>query len=190
MRLAAVLALLTASPAGAADPIHADRQEIHYVVTGSTAREILDSLDRQRRNAGVNYYAEARWAVQWRYDYGSPTRNACAVRNPRIVLVELTTLPRWERPRAVSGALEAQWARFMENLRRHELGHLEHGRRAAAEILAMLQKSRGAGCDELGVKVNAAGDAIVKRYGDLDRRYDVETQHGRTQGAWWTVSGP
>lgn len=77
-------------------------------------------------------------------------------------------LPRWNRPASTSDVLAARWSRFIHALRRHELGHATMVRQAVA---------RRSGC------VSVSGWDAVQARSD---RYDALTDHGRTQGAWWS----
>jgi hypothetical protein len=77
-------------------------------------------------------------------------------------------LPHWIRPDGASDGLATKWRRFFRALRRHELGHVTFVRQAVA---------RGEGC------VQVSGWSAVQ---DRSDRYDRITDHGRTQGAYWS----
>jgi len=67
----------------------------------------------------------------------------------------------------------------------HELGHYDFAKRAAtdkeSEILSMSEMDI---CTALEAAANELGNQTLNEYQAVERRYDVDTDHGRTQGAW------
>ena len=185
----AALALGGTAVAWAGGDVRKDSKEFQYNVSGTTAQQVLDDMRRQAQRVGEDYFAEAKWRIDWRYDYDRPTRNACRVKDLRVYLTERVTLPHWTGAGAAT-ALVAQWQSFVAAVRQHELGHLAHGRQAANDVRDELQKLRARDCEILEQRADETGTSIVKRYAAMDVEYDARTEHGKTQGAWWTVEAP
>lgn len=132
------------------------------------------------REDGQRFHGHAKWHVNWRFWWNEDARG-CSIYRSTVALTGRITLPELEQ---ASAANQARFDRYIVNLETHELGHIEHGRRAAAEVDEFLGSlPRAKTCGALEAKVNAAGHAIVDRYSAEDRRYDEATGHGRSQGA-------
>ncbi len=160
--LAALLIAAAAAPVPAAVPAQqpaetapegfsTEIRETTYAVAGTTAR----ALRRAMRETGPKgYWAYTRWRVRWSSD--------CEVR-----LTISYTFPELADRAAVPLPLRQNWDAMLVALKAHEQRHGDHGRQAAAEILA-------AGCK--GAK------AIIRRWSREDGRLDARTRHGRTEG--------
>jgi len=92
-------------------------------------------------------------------------------------------------PRLVGGSSEQKqrFETYLSRLREHELGHYEIGREAALELEQQFYALHpAASCGELQSAAREAGARLLPRYEAMGDTYDVQTEHGRTQGAWLT----
>jgi len=140
---------LIAGPALAGNVRH-DHTERTYAVTSTTLAAITSEMNR---NGPRGYWAYAEWYVQW--------SGSCDV-----VLTTTVTFPELASPNRLSAAEKASWDRMVTALRKHEMGHVDHGRAAAKEIAADCRN----------------GDAIIRKYNAMDLQYDRVTDHGRRDG--------
>ena len=143
-----------ATPALAQDDIAVDVTYDSYVITGET----LDDLKSAMTADGPNgYWAYTVWQVDWTGD--------CA-----LTVTATITLPELDDTADLDDADIAEFDRMVAALEAHELGHVDFGIGFAEEV-------RDAGCD-----VDAA--AVQAPYIEAEKQYDVDTEHGYTQGVY------
>ena len=145
-----------------------------YVVTGSTANQIRQSINQNR---DMEYDAYTGWYVGWRF--------ADCFGNGLSVTVDLTySFPEWEPSASASPQLIASWETYMDALFCHEYGHAKHGLDCANEVFTALSAiDAGGNCAEQQSRAAAAFDAILEVCNQRDAQYDADTNHGGTMGA-------
>lgn len=149
--IVALLILVISTVASFANPT-INTQWQTYSVTSATPDQILRELNQKGPNG---YWGYTRWYVRW--------TNDC-----QVSLEILYTMPKHERPNAMSAHTRARWDKMIVALAAHEQRHGAHGISAAREL----------------VQVNCRnGDAIIAKWSEQDRLYDQRTGHGRTEGA-------
>jgi predicted secreted Zn-dependent protease len=136
----------------------------YYDVSGSSAQEIRDNLNKSHSNGGLDGHTG--WNVSW----GS--RGADCTLDTRLRV----RLPRWLPPADADPALILHWNTYAGSLARHEQGHVQLARQGFAKMQQTLQ---GSTCAEADAKLNA----VLNEMRQADQRYDAETNHGVTQGA-------
>lgn len=145
-----------------------------YFVSGNSAGQIRQSIDQSR---DTDYDAFTDWYVSWQF--------ADCNGGGLVVSVELTyTYPEWTAPATASIDLVDSWDSYMKALFCHEYGHAKHGIDCANEVYTALAALDSDGnCNEQQAKAEAAFDAILDKYNELDIQYDDDTSHGATMGA-------
>lgn len=157
---------------------------IEYEVRGATSEALGAALDAAApRVEGRRFRGVTRWNARWRFRT-TPSGFSCEITDVEVRLTVTTTVPRWDPPAGAEPGLAGRWADYRKALDRHEAGHRDLAVRAANDVARTLGGVR-TGCAVAAEEANARADWIVERYRDLNRRYDVETGHGRTQGASW-----
>jgi len=177
------------------------RLDSDYEVVGRSAFGIRRSLNERRIAAvGMPYDAITSTTLRWFYarapaeaaPSAPSAANACAIRRPRVELWIEVTLPRWVGAslpprrglaRLFQRALLRRWARYLEALTTHEEGHVEIGRRVAADLHRDLSSLPIQDCSQLDARVEALGRAAVDRLRAEHVRYDADTRHGLATGA-------
>ena len=184
--LIALLPLLLCLALPAQAEVQERLQEQFYdlqVASGQSLSRAIDQASPIRQNGQI-YHAYTSWQVQWNYWWREQRDGRCQIDLTRTQLHATITLPR------LSGGDAQQRQRFtqyLSALREHELGHYRIGQAAAAEIdAALLQTPEHPSCAELQRQANQRANAILQRHIERERRYDRDTGHGRTQGAWLT----
>ena len=156
-----------------------------YVVTGTTPAAMRMALDKARpaTSDGKPHDATTRWFVRWRY--GTATVQAgCGVSRFDVSLETITTLPDWADEPSAPRPLVRQWARYFQALLVHEAGHRIIGGAAAAALRDAGSRVRPQSqCDLLATEIKRTAEDVLNDYRKRDREYDLETEHGRTQGA-------
>ena len=182
----ALLPLLLSLTLPATADVQERLQEQFYdlqVASGQSLSRAINQASPIRQNGQI-YHAYTRWQVQWNYWWREQRDGRCQIDLTRTQLHATLTLPR------LSGGDAQQRQRFehyLGALREHELGHFRIGQAAAAEIdKALLQTPEYPTCAELQQQANQRANTVLQRYIEQERRYDRDTDHGRTQGAWLT----
>lgn len=161
-------------------------QEQYYdlqVASGESLSRAINQASPIRQNGQI-YHAYTRWQVQWNFWWREQRDGRCQIDLTRTRLSATITLPR------LGGGDAQQRQRFEQYLgalREHELGHYRIGQAAAAEIdAALLATPEYPSCTELQQQANQRANAVLQRHVEHERRYDRDTGHGRSQGAWLT----
>lgn len=175
------LSMVTASHANSLS--HKAIEYHYYPVEGATFHALRDSLNR---NGPHGFHAYTAWHVSWQYDY-APSPKQCGLTNIQVTQTANITFPEWNRPLSASSPLQQAWQRYANALMEHELGHVKHGQLAKQAIEAHLKElSPATNCKAISRKANAGAYKILHHYQTEDKNYDRQTQHGKTQGAWFT----
>ncbi|HJP97042.1 MAG TPA: DUF922 domain-containing Zn-dependent protease [Rhodanobacteraceae bacterium] len=178
--LVALAALLALSVAYAGDATI-----VYYDVAGNTANALRRQLNEKGPlgESGKRFDAYTHWYVNWRYRY-RPTATGCEFTNVTVSVTGTITLPRRVDESQAPELLEQDWNHYLAALHLHEHGHYVHGLDAAREIEALGRSFHAAGdCGTFVADFNRRARAITDRYAAMDKTYDRDTDHGRTQGA-------
>lgn len=156
----------------------------HYEVPvhpGWSLRQALNAASPVRSNGAI-FHAYTRWNVNWHYHYQRANDALCRMDSVHTTLTVTMTLP---QPSAPALAHDAVFVAYLAALRRHEQGHYEIARRAAAAIDAGILALPGQdSCDALGAAADAFASAQLAQARESEQRYDRATGSGRTQGAF------
>lgn len=142
-----------------------------YDVTGSTEQE----LRRQLTAAGPNGYdAYTKWSIRWNW----PGRGEkdCRLNEAEVSYEVIVTFPRWTPPTAATPELVTKWNRFLRALADHERRHVENVVKRFPAVGAAI---KNATC----LTAEAAAQAALEPIRQFDSQYDLNTDHGRSQGA-------
>jgi len=150
---------------------------IYYDITGSTAGELRESMDRLRPkdpydgNRPVDVYTD--WHIKWNWPgYGTDDCDLSAA----VVTYEIkVTLPRWKAPADANPELIARWEQYIQNLVFHEKGHIDN---IVNNYLDMKIAIQGATCST----ADAAAQKALEPLREFDANYDSQTNHGANQG--------
>ena len=160
--------------------------DVEYIdVTGNSQRELIEALDRRSVDDGTGkrFYGHTRWALRWNFNVASEG-NDCRVTSVTAELDVHLSIPRWQPPANADPALVRQWNAFIAGLRVHEDGHREIAIEAAREIEQRIESEPPASkCETLKRTVNIRANTLLDEYREKGKRYDKQTDHGRTQGA-------
>lgn len=159
-----------------------------YEIGGATATDIdtamrtwgpVDPL------GGYHWFALTEPLFDWRYS--CPCGEGGCVSGPVTAYLTISyTFPRWTASAGAEPALAAQWTTFEAALIEHEHGHGALAAECAwalGEALAALPPA--ASCAALDAAAASASQAVFADCREAQRRYEDETDHGRTQGVIW-----
>ena len=117
----------------------------HYQVRGATIQAARASI---RANGPEGWAGFARWDVKYSYE-SKPAGSNCAVSSVAIKVTGDIQMPEWVDMSSASQADQAAWQAMYNNLKRHEDGHVQHGREFGALLKERLLGLGAVPCDEL-----------------------------------------
>jgi predicted secreted Zn-dependent protease len=169
-------------------PAHAEVHEAldynHYEARAHPGGAVFEALNRASpfRPGGRVFHSATAWYVDWKVRPQPTADGRCKVGAVRVELHGEMMLPR------LVGGSAAQQGRFddyLVRLREHELGHYEIGREAARQLeKEFYALSPARSCGELQTAARVAGARLLPKYEAMGDAYDLQTEHGKTQGAW------
>ena len=157
----------------------------HYWIRGETALDLRWDMNAKgpKGRWGIPYDAYTKWQVDWRYRWWE-TPDSCRITSASTRVRITYTLPSWQNYDDAEAALKSRWDRYYKALYEHEKGHRDLGVRAAQEIEnAILNVEPRETCSELSKDADAAAQAVLDRYIQLEKQYDRQTNHGAKTGA-------
>lgn len=181
-RLLPLIALLASLPAVAVEVF---RENQTYLVRGTTAEEIRASLDQLGPldpADGQRYDALTRWTLEWHFDPRN-TRGGCEIARVWATVRVTTLMPRHGTPSSLPEALRNEWTAYLQRLGAHEEGHARIASDAAREVETALDRLHRPDCTLLTQDANRIGQEILRKAQATERGYDIQTDHGRGQGA-------
>jgi predicted secreted Zn-dependent protease len=162
-------------------------EEEYYEIDGKTDQELYRNifLVSPINENGETYAGYTSWSVSWNY-WWKETPKDCTISNVKTFVKVKYTLPSWSHAHWNSHGLERKWKTYSTALRQHEEGHSEFGIKAATKIQHTIKEMGPRNsCSELEHAANLIGEEILEEYMGHNRQYDIETDHGKTQGATW-----
>jgi len=188
--LPALAALLSAQPAAALEVI---RDNQVYMVQGDDAEAIRASMDRLGpidSATGRRFDAHTRWSLDWRFDAHNSWKG-CEISRVWTQLKVTMVMPRHGTPSSLPDPLRQEWSHYLQRLAFHEEGHVRIPSEAARDIEIALDRLQRSDCAALTQDANRIGNDILQRARGTERGYDLQTDHGRSQGARfpWTEGG-
>jgi len=179
-----VFTLAVTPKATIAEPI-VELKTDYYLISGETAAEIRDSMDRKRpiRENGLSYDAHTDWFVKWNFWWGQPN-DSCTITRVTTKLNIQFILPELNGTSTLAEALRHKWKIYMEALLRHEDGHRNISIRAANEIEnKILNMASRPTCERLEIDANQIGNSLLRKFRAIEEEYDRNSNHGMNDGA-------
>ena len=158
-------------------------REQYYDIDGSSAGALRNQINRlgPKDESGKSKDALTVWSVESAYA-ATQRGDSCVLRDVKVTLDVTVTLPRWKPPATATAQLVRTWQAYLKAVRVHEAGHRTIAERNAREVMAALTTLRGTNCDKLLGDASNTVERIVADGRARNRAYDVQTQHGQTQG--------
>lgn len=185
-------AILLALGIFAASPVYAQPEPIinfniqHYSVSGSTTTEISKSVFQNtpvKGNFG-RYGAVTHNRFTTNYSSVAMAEGGCEVKNALIQLDSTIVLPQLMEV-GQSESVMGEWGRYIGALRAHEMMHANNGKYTAETLASRLYDFKTTlPCAQMRAMLDQAVDRLIKNMGDFDTQLDLQTEHGKTQGAF------
>ena len=153
----------------------------YYEVSGNDVQALVSSMKKQRY---FSHNAYTEWYVDWNYEFLTKPEK-CILQSFDTRVQIRYTLPKWVSSKNTGNSLRDEWKRYMAATTLHEQGHSAIGVAAAKEMVRLVNSKKWSAANgkELRALLDKECEAILKQFRDREVRYDVETDHGRTQGA-------
>jgi predicted secreted Zn-dependent protease len=156
----------------------------YYEAVAKPHQSLLASVNEASpiRHNGRTYHGYTKWNVHWRFFWHEDGLGRCRITSTKTTLTATIQLPE------LKGGTASQRKTFEDYsaaLMRHEWGHYEIGREAAASIdreLLLLPAMED--CPRLERRANELADRILEEHRKKERAYDTSTGYGKSQGAW------
>jgi predicted secreted Zn-dependent protease len=157
----------------------------YYQIYGATVSELQEEVNTKGpEDFDGRVWAYAAWNINWNYPF--KTENGrCVLYEPIEVTINVTyTLPKWDKPNNASPDLTSKWDKFYKNLVIHEKGHKDIALNIARLIFHDFQNMKSyQNCDIFLSELDKTGYGYIDKAHDEDKKYDLDTGHGITQGA-------
>jgi predicted secreted Zn-dependent protease len=157
----------------------------HYDINPKKASDIVFEL-RERspvRKNNRTFHGSAEWELRPLFQW-KRIGKLCYVEDFSVKVKTEYTMPQLASGKSFDESVKVKFDKFYDALLVHEKGHSEFGIKAANEIYQLLDNVKPVqGCKVLKKRVTRDINEIIETYDKLNQAYDVETGHGRTQGA-------
>ncbi|MEM1043971.1 MAG: DUF922 domain-containing protein [Bacteroidota bacterium] len=165
--------------------VEVHRETVYYEVEGATPRSLLKNLAlRGPSIEGERFFGLTEWEVNAEYRWRERATR-CSMEDIVVRVVIKTHLPQWVPPAGTPAEVRTAWNRFVTALDAHEDGHRRFAEEAGEAIRWHLVSLHTPSCSQIKGEAQRAVVAILDEYDALNRAYDRETGHGRTQNAVW-----
>ncbi|OCH97194.1 hypothetical protein A8135_04720 [Legionella jamestowniensis] len=144
----------------------------------------MDALGPNINNE--HFDAQTIWHIGWHYTwhFDDISQNPCYITNSSVNVTITLYFPHWINQTSAPIDLKTKWIRYITALENHEKQHESNGIRAAKAIEdALLKIPKMPNCDALKEKIDETVKATLNQYHLWDQHYDIETNHGKKQGA-------
>jgi predicted secreted Zn-dependent protease len=167
-----------AAASGASSVLDLQIAVTHYDVEGRDRASLARSM---KAHGPKGFHGFANWNVG--YDYTTrPNRDGCEFATVRLKVSGEVLMPRWTGAASASPAMQQHWNEFYAALKRHEDGHIQHGRELALLVNERLMGMGVVPCDRVRELSQHEFQRLYDNLKSRDRDYDARTNHGRNQG--------
>jgi predicted secreted Zn-dependent protease len=156
---------------------HANFQ--YYEIHGSTADELRAAMNQPRPGggSGAEFTANTSWQFHWSWNQ-TTSNGVCHPTNVQVTYSITTVFPHWTPPADAPPELINQWTNFIQALATHEDGH-------AVRVIQNAYKVGDSISDASCANASAAAQSALNSIQKINDQYDLDTNHGVTQGAVW-----
>lgn len=163
----------------------------NYTISGNNVDDVWDEIREHgpKNDEGDSYTGYTYWYIHWNYEQ-SNTAKGCKATDITVPVEVTFTMPHLKPTAETPNDVIVKWNTFMKNLQQHENGHKDIAIEAAQEIYDTLQTLPAATtCRALGLLVDKKARTIIDTYKQKEKKYDKDTNHGETQGAYFRNKG-
>jgi predicted secreted Zn-dependent protease len=154
----------------------------HFNISGGSAIEVRDSLDKQGPIDVYGHRSDAltKWKISWDWP-GAETGNPdFAKAKPSLDLS--MNIPCWTDYVKADQKLQNRWVTFVMALIDHEKGHVDIARDHFERPAQAVHQAAAINPNLAAREANAIGENELEKIRQLDIKYDRVTEHGKQQG--------
>jgi predicted secreted Zn-dependent protease len=151
-----------------------------YPQRGQTLRQALNAATPIREDGKI-FHGHTKWNIRWTFNWRREADGRCRFTSNETRLDLVITMPELE---GGGRTMQQRFADFHDALYDHELGHADLAREAAQAIDDAIRELPEMGnCTALEAAANRRAHAIVNASKRRQKQYDLDTEHGRRNGA-------
>lgn len=155
----------------------------HYFITGSTYKEINDSINANRPwGTNLNFLAFTKWTVNWEFETGFENQKYKPIK-VKVTVKSDITMPAYKPPtNGISREFLINWGNYYRKLLEHELGHVSISQQAGKTLYERITKYEGSPSrHEMHREINRIANSTIDEFKKKDEEYDRTTRHGLNQ---------
>ncbi len=168
---------LKVSEPGATGRIEFEVPTIHYEVH---AKRLVGVVQAMRTQNPGGFWGWAGWNVDYQLQHDR-RGDACTMTSVTVRVRGKITMPRWVDEPQATLAEQTEWRRMYADLKRHEDGHIQHGREFALLLRERLLGMGTQACDGLEARARQEYHRLHENLKRRDADYDRRTDHGLRQ---------
>ncbi len=158
----------------------------HYQIYGNVASDLATQIQHCAPGADgstrAEFTAQTTYRLNWQYQIVQGDIS-CHLADVKVGLHTAVAMPLWQPSTSATSGLAGRWQTFITNLIAHEQGHVALDQQYANKMLTDLQAVSEQSCSELTSLISNTIDADTHALDLANDAYDVNTDHGATQGA-------
>lgn len=151
----------------------------HYSVEGMSDAALARSL---KANGPGGFHGLASWNVSFNYTTKKRS-DACEIDAVRIKVSGEILMPRWTDESSAPPPLQERWRKYYAALKRHEDGHILHGKELALRVAERLMGIGAMPCGQIQSLAQGEFQRTYNNQKTRDQEYDARTNHGKAEGA-------
>lgn len=131
---------------------------------------------------GKKFFGNTKWSLSWRFET-TILGGYCGISAVTTIIDVTYTMPRLANSENIDNQTRVAFDSYYSALLNHEKGHADSAILAAREIedvLMGLKPERK--CSDMHDSANQTANGIIDKYNKRDVEYDLQTNHGETQG--------
>jgi len=156
----------------------------YYSVYGNTREEINQSLQANGPigESGKTVTALTKSDLQWHINFLMDD-SSCQITSVTVKEEITYILPKLEDIEYLEPELALRWKKFMIAVERHESSHRMITETSASKMeMSLRNMGPEESCDKLKTSANTIGDRVHGESIELNKKYDLDTGHGKNQG--------
>ncbi|MDB5165993.1 MAG: hypothetical protein JWM37_65 [Candidatus Saccharibacteria bacterium] len=157
----------------------------YYSVYGYTADQIRSQMSQcAPGTSSTDFNGYTNWWLRYAFALSAPdTNNLCTIQSAGVVVHITFSYPQWSNSMYASAGLSSEWQTFIKNLTTHENGHRDLATQYASQLYNGLLAYPPTDCSTISQSATSYGGSQISNLNQAEANYDIQTNHGATQGA-------
>ncbi len=160
----------------------------HIGFYGQTNEAVIEQLGKQNAKFEQTrvFHSSNHWQKNWVF-ITEESGKGCKISHVNTWLKADYSLPRWLDKASAPDDVQAPWQDFYQGILDHLNGHKTLAVKTLADIeKAVLKLPRESSCDVIKQEAEILAQQMLETLLPArETKYDIDTQYGLTQGAYW-----